>query len=279
MRFSLKKFSFPLTLSPSFNWLNRALASCSVRTRIIALALIPVAGFLAVGLTYISGESDVGNAFQTVKQSRGLADASRDFKIAVGAMRIAVKDFATQPHTLIDSFGRSQQLANKSLDQIEGSIGSEHADEIAALRQELAKLKKNFNQLVLEQRTLGNSESNGLRRELRDAANKIETAINENMTWLADAEAKKLMITLLTMRQHEAEYRLHPSELTRQQFLLPAIQRDVCEHRRHAGDEREAGAGGQRVRSDLRELDQGGRPHQSSPRIDRHRQPEHGAAR
>ncbi len=220
MRFSLKKFSFPFSLSLSFNWLNRVLASCSVRTRIIALALIPVAGFLAIGLTYISGESDVGNAFQTVKQSRGLADASRDFKIAVGAMRIAVKDFATQPHTLIDSFGRSQQIANKSLDQIEGSIGSEHADEIAALRQELAKLKKNFNQLVLEQRTLGNSESNGLRRELRDAANKIETAINDNMTWLADAEAKKLMITLLIMRHHEAEYRLNPSELTRQQFLL-----------------------------------------------------------
>ena len=39
------------------------------------------------------------------------------------------------------------------------------------------------------------------------------------MTWLADAEAKKLMITLLTMRHHEAEYRLSPSELTRQQFL------------------------------------------------------------
>ena len=72
----------------------------------------------------------------------------------------------------------------------------------------------------MEQRTLGNSESNGLRRELRDAANKIETAINDNMTWLADAEAKKLMITLLIMRHHEAEYRLNPSELTRQQFLL-----------------------------------------------------------
>jgi methyl-accepting chemotaxis protein len=220
MRFSLKKLSFPFTRSLSFGRLNRMLASCSVRTRIIALALIPVAGFLAIGLTYISGESDVGNAFQTVKQSRGLADASRDFKIAVGAMRIAVKDFATQPHTLIDSFGRSQQFAKNSLDQIEASIGGEHADEIAALHQQLDKLKKNYNQLVLEQRTLGNSESNGLRRELRDAANKIETAINENMTWLADAEAKKLMITLLIMRQHETEYRLNPSELTRQQFLL-----------------------------------------------------------
>jgi methyl-accepting chemotaxis protein len=220
MRFSLKKFSVTFRPSLVFIRLSRLLTSFSVRTRIIALALIPVAGFLAIGATYVSGESAVGSAFQTVKQSRALADASRNFKIAVGAMRISVKDFASQPHTLIDSFGRSQELANKSLDQIEASIDGKHAEDIAALRQELAKLRKNYNQLVLEQRTLGSSESNGLRRELRDASNKIETAINENMTWLADAEAKKLMIALLTMRHHEAEYRLNSSELTRQQYLL-----------------------------------------------------------
>jgi methyl-accepting chemotaxis protein len=123
-------------------------------------------------------------------------------------------------HTLIDCFGRSQQLAKKSLDRIEASIGSKYADEIAAVRRKLDKLRKIFNQLVLEQRTLGNSEFSGLRRELCDSANKIETAINENMTWLADAEEKKLMITLPIMRQHETEYRLSPSKLTRQQFLL-----------------------------------------------------------
>jgi methyl-accepting chemotaxis protein len=222
MRFSLrfKRPSIPFTPSLAFNRLSRLLSSFSVRTRVIVLALIPVVGFLANGLTYIAGEDEVGNAFQTVKQSRALADGSRDFKIAVGAMRIAVKNFATEPHTLIDSFGRSLQLANKSLDQIEASINGKHADDIAALHQQLDKLKKNFNQLTLEQRTLGFTESDGLRRELRNAGNKIETAINKNMPWLADAEAKKLMIALLTMRHHEAEYRLNPSELTRQQFLL-----------------------------------------------------------
>jgi hypothetical protein len=99
MRFSLKKLSSPFALALSFYRLNRVLASCSVRRRIIVLALIPVAGFLAIGLTSISGENDVGHAFQTVRQSRGLADASRDFKIAIGAMRIAARDFITQPHT------------------------------------------------------------------------------------------------------------------------------------------------------------------------------------
>jgi len=222
MPFSLRFKLPPLPFTPSLvsNRLSRALTSFSVRTRVIVLALIPVVGFLANGLTYISGEGAVGNSFQTVKQSRALAGGSRDFKIAVGAMRIAVKNFTIEPHTLIDSFGRSMQLANESLDQIEASIGGKHAEDIAALHEELDKLKKNLNQLTLEQRTLGFTESDGLHRALRDAGNKIETAINKNMTWLADPEAKKLMIALLTMRHHETEYRLNPSELTRQEFLL-----------------------------------------------------------
>ena len=71
--------------------------SLSVRTRIIVLALIPVVGFLANGLTYVSGESDVGTAFQTVKESVELADASRDFKSALAHMRLVVKDFTAAP--------------------------------------------------------------------------------------------------------------------------------------------------------------------------------------
>ena len=50
----------------------------------------------------------------------------------------------------------------------------------------------------------------GLRGELKTAGNTIETAINNNMTWLDDADAKKLMMALLIMRHQEAEYRLIP---------------------------------------------------------------------
>jgi methyl-accepting chemotaxis protein len=218
MRFRFSLPSLP-SLLKSLAVLDRPLTARSVRTRIIVLALIPVAGFVANGMTYLSGERDVGKAFQTVTKSRHLADASRDFKIAIAAMRIAVKDFALQPRTLIDAFGQSQILANKSLDSIAAAVGGPQAGEINALRQELDKLKSNFHNLAAEQRKLGYSDNEGLRKKLRDTGNKIELAINENMTWLADAMAKKLMISLLTMRNYEAEYRLNASELTRQQFV------------------------------------------------------------
>ena len=70
---------------------SRLLASFSVRTRIIVLALIPVVGFVANGWTYLSGEREVGAAFQTVTNSGRLADASHDFKSAIAAMRISAR--------------------------------------------------------------------------------------------------------------------------------------------------------------------------------------------
>jgi len=76
-----------------------------LRSRIIILALIPVIGFVANGITYISGEDEVARAFTTVDRSHELAEASREFKIAIAVMRIAAKDFAVSAHgTLIDVF-------------------------------------------------------------------------------------------------------------------------------------------------------------------------------
>lgn len=66
---------------------------------------------------------------------------------------------------------------------------------------------------------LGFNEHEGLRNDLREAANAIERAINKNMNWLAEADARKLMITLLIMLHDEAIYRLEPSKLTRQLFV------------------------------------------------------------
>ena len=88
------------------------------------------------------------------------------------------------------------------------------------LRKDVMALRKdNFKSLVREQEALGFDDTGGLRGNLRNTGNAVERIINENMTWLADAEANKLMMTLLIMRHQEAEYRLNQHELTRQQFI------------------------------------------------------------
>ena len=75
------------------------LGSFSARTRFVVLALIPVAGFLANAMTYVSGEGNVGRAFATVTQSHALVDSSRDFKSAVAVeaegLEAQVRQFLT----------------------------------------------------------------------------------------------------------------------------------------------------------------------------------------
>ncbi len=207
-------------VSLPFSRATRLIGSLSVSTRIVVLALIPVVGFLANGLTYFSGERDVDAAFQTAQSATALADASRDFKGAVASMRIAAKDFAVNPkNDLIKTFEVSHIAAVKSLDAIEASVDPQEKDNIEKLRKELARIGENFTKLVKEQQALGFDESAGLRGDLRNAGNAIERIINENMTWLDDATATKLMMALLTMRDYEAEYRLNQTELTHQLFL------------------------------------------------------------
>ncbi len=196
------------------------LTSISVRTRIIVLALVPVVGFLANGFTYFSGERDVGTAFETVKHSATLAGASRDFKSAIATLRIIVKDFSANPsENLVVSFQQAHALALQSLDTIAASIDRRHADNIVTLRKDVMALRDSFSELVREQKILGFDENSGLRNNLREAGNAVERIINENMTWLADADAGKLMMALLIMRNHEAEYRLNQSELAKLEFL------------------------------------------------------------
>jgi methyl-accepting chemotaxis protein len=200
-------------------WRSRLLATFSVRTRLIALALLPVVGFLGNGLTYNAGEDEVDQAFQTVKQSAALADASRDFKSAISEMRITVKDFAIAPKPeLAIAFTAAETAASRWLNTA-ASINGMRGQDLAGVQAQLAAIKTNFDSMVEEQEALGFDDSQGIRRQLRDAGTAIERTLNDDMSWLAEADANKLMTLLLTMRHYEAEYRLAPSELMRQLFF------------------------------------------------------------
>jgi len=211
----------PKDLTVAFDRLSRMLTSISVRTRIIALSLIPVLGFITNGLTYISGETAVGTAFDTFKHSAKLADASRDFKSAISAVRIIVKDYTANPSdNLVVSFDEAHAHAVQNLDTIAASIDLDHAENIESLRKDIAGLRTTFGDLVRDQKILGYDETTGLRKDLLVAGNAVERIINENMTWVAEADAQKLMMMLMLMREFEAEYRLTQSDLTKQQFFV-----------------------------------------------------------
>jgi hypothetical protein len=66
---------------------------------------------------------------------------------------------------------------------------------------------------------MGFTDGEGTRKQLEDAAAQVETVINEGMTWLSNAERGRLLISLLTMRRYEAQYRLDPTKATWELFF------------------------------------------------------------
>ena len=209
----------PISISRllSYKSLN---SQVSVRSRIIAIAVIPVVGFLANGLAFTSGEGDVDRALHSVRRATALADASDGFKAGLTAMRIGIRDFISEPgQDSIARFDAGSAQASESLDTIQ-KLESEAARlGLSALAKSIAGAQANFLILRQEQQKLGFNESEGIRGRLDRAGAAIEAIIQQDLTWVADADANKLMVSLLTMRRFEAEYRLTRATALRGQFF------------------------------------------------------------
>jgi len=192
----------------------------SVRSRIILLGIIPVVGFLANGIAYMAGDLEVGHAFNTVHRDAAVADASRDLKAGLLMMRVATTEFVAHPSDReVQNFGDGQKLAMQSLDHIAATLEGADQDVITPLRITVRDLKTSFASLVNEQKSLGYTETEGTTAELTAASNTIERIIHDDLSWVAEGDAAKLLASLLTMRRYEIEYRLTRSQTAEQHFL------------------------------------------------------------
>lgn len=199
-------------------FITRFVSSFSVRSRIIFIALLPVAGFLANGLNFMSGERDVDKAFQSAKQATALADASRDLKMAVSEMRIDAKDFTFKPSSeLMQHFEQRQHAALTNLDTIQGMIDLERIVTIMDMRDGILRLRAAFDELAAEQKRLGFDDREGLQQTLQTAANNVERLIYK-ASWLDTNTAEDLMKSLLIMRRYESGYRHAQRSYFRQPF-------------------------------------------------------------
>jgi methyl-accepting chemotaxis protein len=192
----------------------------SVRARVVALGVIPLIGFLAYGAAYMASDIEVGRAFDNVYNDNAVLGASSDLKAGLNMMRAATLDFVARPsETQLKTFDQGQQLAMRSLDRIEATLGSSQQDAITPLRITVRDLKASFDSLVSAQRALGFNETEGTTADLIWASNQIEKTIENDLSWVASADVAKLMASILTMRQYELEYRLTHAGTAEQHFL------------------------------------------------------------
>jgi methyl-accepting chemotaxis protein len=198
----------------------QSIASVSVRTRIIGLALVPVVGFLANGVAFTAGQSGVTDAFANVGIAAALADASREFKLTLASMQIAAKDYVALPSDeRAKAFEAAQTLTTKNFDKISAAANGLLPQDVGQVRQRLGELRLNFDYLVEEQRALGYSDSQGTRKRLDEAAAQVEQLISDGMQVLSEAERDWLMLALLMMRRYEAQYRFDRNPATWELFF------------------------------------------------------------
>jgi methyl-accepting chemotaxis protein len=206
-----------LTALLSFSQARRGL---SVRMRIAALALIPVVGFAANSVNFMSSEHEVERAFDSVRRAATLAEASRDFKGALAAMQASARDMATRPaRALIKGFQDAHDLALNSLESIAAAVDSSERADIGALRVQVSALKGSFAKLQDEQESFGLADSEGIRGRMVVSAAAVERLINSGLREFSAADARQLLFSLLVMRRFEADYRLNRMQFVQQMFL------------------------------------------------------------
>jgi len=192
----------------------------SVRARIVVLGVIPVLGFLAIGIAYLTGDAEVGRAFDAVHRNSEVAAASRDLKTGLLMMRAASTDFVAHPSdAAVSYFDEGQTLAMQCLDRLAASLTGAQQDSITPLRITVRDLKASFDSLVNEQKLLGFDQTQGVTAQLIAASNAVENIIQNDLSWVASVDSGKLTMSLLTMRRYEIAYRLTHDPEAERRFL------------------------------------------------------------
>jgi methyl-accepting chemotaxis protein len=183
------------------------MSALSVRMRIVILALIPVAGFVANGATFMAGETEVARTFERVRGASQIAEKSRDFKNALAIMQSAARDFARQPlpaHRA--AFAMANERATATLAEMRAREGDGKDDGFAPIERALDRLKDGFAALVADNEPVGADDSEGLLATLRMQATALDQFINGDSSWLAEIDALRLSRALALARQAEAVY-------------------------------------------------------------------------
>ena len=69
------------------------------------------------------------------------------------------------------------------------------------------------------QKILGFTESEGIRDRMNRAATAVERIIHDDLSWMNERDAPRLVTSLLTMRRYEADFRLNRTTMIQTVFF------------------------------------------------------------
>jgi len=195
----------------------------SIRQRIVILAVIPLAGILAILASYVAGEISISAAFENAEVNVKLADSGRAFRAAVIALQNATRAFAAQPQSLyVDNFNAAAPMAVSQLEIITRLKRSEAASKFDPIQKNLQSLQTAFASLVKEQEQLGFDETQGFQFVVGNAGRHIEQMLRDEIA--LGRGSQNLMTIFQTMRRYELEYMLRADLEVRTAFLHQSAQ-------------------------------------------------------
>jgi methyl-accepting chemotaxis protein len=199
--------------------IHRLITSVSVRTRVVVLAAIPVIGFLINGIVFVVGQNEVERAFQAAAQANNVSEASRDFRASVNGMRARTRDFAASPNKdLIAQFETAHAAALRTLGVINNAVSAQERQNISPLKSQVEEISAQFNELVKSQAILGFTESEGVRDRMYRTATAVERIVHDDLSWMNERDAPRLVTSLLKMRRFEADFRLNRTTMIQAGF-------------------------------------------------------------
>ncbi|MCZ7659945.1 MAG: methyl-accepting chemotaxis protein [Xanthobacteraceae bacterium] len=205
-RLSFVRSPFRFVLLP-FRAVRRLVPELTVRGRVIALAIVPLIGFGAIGATYLSGEQAVQGAFGETKAGLDLSKTSAALKTAVVTMRESAKDFVMSPGSSAQQqFEGAYRAAVERAAEIGARDGSAQVKELLdRIKGDLGNVKDLFERLVKAQAATGVNIVSGARGELHSAGQSFEKALEEAASMLTGEQLAGLRATFLGMRVQEKE--------------------------------------------------------------------------
>lgn len=219
---------FPVPGARLLGRTGRLIASLSVRTRIAVIALIPIAGLIVNAIAFTRSEAEVETAFAAAHRAAKMAEASADYQSMLANIRILARDFSFQPtEEQVRTFADFRDQAFERLNTIDiqlrltdaSSQRAEAANALHTLRAGLDNIASNFKKIIDEQRKLGFTEREGVRKRLREGSNAVDSIINDDASWADENDARKLITLLVMMRRYEAEYQINRMEFVQLAFF------------------------------------------------------------
>ncbi|HZO47442.1 MAG TPA: HAMP domain-containing protein, partial [Xanthobacteraceae bacterium] len=148
-----------------------------------------------------------------------MAEASREFKLVLAAMRMSAKEFAARPsYALVAAFGDAHDNAVRFLETMASASTSAQKPEIAAMQAKVAALKESFGGLIRTQEWVGFTDNDGLNQKLATAGADAERLITDGRLELPRVTSQRFQTLLASMRYYEAQYRNTRDENFRQRF-------------------------------------------------------------